>query len=534
MSTSAQLKILLDGASGFYFDDKDKKMLKEVDTYLKRHDKALFDDLTDGKGLKPGKNYPPALTAGASEAAQAERQLKLGRLCTCLEGLVESKDAKGMALAKNLFEAARYPDGESANSRLSRAQVESRLYAAYAPAHEKDKDAATLVGSAMLKKHPASLEPGFRTLGAQEQLAAISAKNLEGLSSDIGKYQKLFAADSKLAAYDELVAVASQDVWKRYGGGLATHATNGDISGHILPTADRHAIQDFAKSLTGDASRAAKVTHTSETNTQHLATHDYAFFNVYPQTNDALKSQMLGATRYLRETPEVASSAMAAKAQSFTFGLGEFTGPERLSVITLRDPVYPAGGTTSAEAKKRMEGADGFATYGGAEPSAGQAKRRFGTEVDEYDTASRLFTGQDAREALTKNVHLGLYKTFYGLRKECEADPSSVEKQEKERRFFDRVKDAVEGPREIKDNSGSSRTESAKECAERQDKAALGLIKLYQYPQLMVSGPVDVSRAEKFTPTQGLERAPTVAQVMPAETQTAQVGNEQTRRALTQ
>lgn len=533
MSKSAQLKVLLDGASGFYFSDK--KVVGDVQNYLKKNDPDLLKQLLPDKDreLKIGKNYPAALSDSASGEEREARQVKLAKLSERLTAMVEAKAQGGEALARNIFASARFPDGNG-DGKLSRDQVEAKLYAAYAPAHDKDKDAATLVGSPMLKGHPASLDPGFKKLGAQEQLGAISAKNLEGLTSEVGKYQKLFAADSKLEAYDKLVADASQDVWKRYGGGLATHATNGDISGHILPTADRHAIQNFAKGLTGDVSHPAKVTHTSVTNTQHLATHDYAFFNVYPQTNDALKSEMLGATRYLRNTPEDASSAMAAKAQSFTFGLGEFTGPERLSVITLRDPVYPAGGTTAADARKRMEGADGFASYGGAEPAAGKAKRQFGTEVDEYDTGSRLFTGEHTREALTKNVHLGLYKTFYGLRKDVEADPSSVEKQDKERRFFDRVKDAVEGPRELRDDSGSSRTESAKECSERQDKAALALIKLYQYPQLMVSGPVDISRAEKFTPTQGLERAPTVAQVMPAETQTHQVGTEQTRRALTQ
>lgn len=532
MSTGAQLKILLDGSSGFYFDDKDKKMLKEVDAYLKQHDSALFGDLSGGKGLKPGKNYPPALMAGASEAAQAERQLKLDKLCTCVEGMVESKGAKGVALARNVFEAARFPDGEAPGNKLSRAQVESRLYAAYAPAHDKDADARTLVGSPMLKGHPASLAAGFAKLGPQEQLGAISANNLAGLNLEIDKYQRLFAQDPKMKEYDEWTLRVAKNVEGRYGGGLATHATNGDIARHILPTADRHAIQDFAKGLTGDASRAAKVTHTSETNTQHLATHDYAFFNVYPQTNDALKREMLGATRYLRETPEVASSTMAAKAQSFIFGLGDFTAPERLSVMTLRDPVYPAGGTTAEDARRRMQGADGFASYGGAEPSAGRAKRHFGTEVDEYNTASRLFVGQDAHAALTKNFQLGLYKTFYGLRKDVETDPGSIEKQDKERKFFDRVKDVLEGPREIRKDGQTPRMETVLECEDRQDRAALALIKLYQYPQLMVSGPVDISRAEKFTPTQGLERAPTVAQVAPAETQ-VQVGNEQTRRAIT-
>lgn len=547
MSTGAQLKVLLDGSSGFYFGDK--KVVSDINNYLKKNDPDLLKQLLPDrdKELKIGRNYPAALLDGASEADRDARQVKLAKLSERLSGMVEAKAHGGEALAKNLFAAARFPDGDS-DGKLTRGQVESKLYAAYAPAHNPDTDAATLVASPMLKGHPATREPGFKKLGAQEQLTAISAKNLEGLASELDKYQKLFAADPKLATYDKLVGAASEDVWKRYGGGLATHATNGDIASHILPTADRHAIQGFAKGLTGDTSRAAKVTHTSDTNTQHLATHDYAFFNVYPQTNDALKREMLGATRYLRETPEVASSAMAAKAQSFTFGLGDFTAPERLSVMTLRDPVYPAGGTTAADARKRMEGADGFATYGGAEPSAGKAKRHFGAEVDEYETSSRLFAGQDAKKALTMNVHVGLYKTYYGLYQDVLAnsskDPtSSGTSQEGEaarekrleqakgklERFSHLVNDITAGPRPKTDGQ----METAEDCSHRQDKAALAAIKLYQYPQLMVSGPVDISRAEKFTPTQGLERAPTVAQVAPAETQ-VQAGNEQTRRAITQ
>lgn len=547
MSTSAQLKVLLDGSSGFYFSDK--KVVSDINNYLKKNDPDLLRQLLPDRDreLKIGRNYPAALLDGASEADRDARQVKLAKLSERLSGMVEAKAHGGEALAKNIFAAARFPDGDS-DGKLTRGQVESKLYAAYAPAHNPEADAATLVASPMLKGHPATREPGFKKLGAQEQLTAISAKNLEGLASELDKYQKLFAADPKLATYDKLVGAASEDVWKRYGGGLATHATNGDIASHILPTADRHAIQGFAKGLTGDTTRAAKVTHTSDTNTQHLATHDYAFFNVYPQTNDALKREMLGATRYLRETPEVASSAMAAKAQSFTFGLGDFTAPERLSVMTLRDPVYPAGGTTAADAGKRMEGADGFATYGGAEPSAGKAKRHFGTEVDEYETSSRLFAGQDAKKALTMNVHVGLYKTYYGLYQDVLAnsskDPaSSGASQEGEaarekkleqakgklERFSHLVNDITAGPRPKTDGQ----METAEDCSHRQDKAALAAIKLYQYPQLMVSGPVDISRAEKFTPSQGLERAPTVAQVAPAETQ-VQAGNEQTRRAITQ
>ncbi|MGH8081171.1 MAG: hypothetical protein ACREP7_11380 [Lysobacter sp.] len=534
MSTGAKTTVLMQGASGLYFSDK--TVAKDVNDYLAKHDKALLAELVaPGKKLEASRNYPASLPKNPSEADLDKARGTMDRFSACIAGMIDERDAvarpkpgkSGTALAQAVLTAANLP-GSPSNQAISRDAVEARLYAGHAPAHDPGQDAATLVASPMLARHPArGGTPGeiatFKALPAREQLEAISASNLQDLRNGVDGYQRRFAtASENLRDYDELIGKACQKVDERYRGGLVTHATNGNISGSILPTADRHAIQDFSKSLTSDVSHSGKVTHTSETNTQHIATHDFVFFNVYPQTNDEMKRNLLSATRYLRETPEDANSPISPNAQSLTYGLKGFTGSssERFTVMTLRDPVYPAGGTTSADAKKRMEGAGEFATYGGGEPAPGLARRRFGAEVDEYDTSRRLFVGRDAPEALTRNVQLGLYKTFYGLHAENEGRPRAADWHDtKEGRFFTQVKDMVDGPR-------LDKGESVQACAKRQDEATMAVLKMYQYPQLMVSGPVAVKDAvEVFRPTQGVaQQAPAVDQVAPTETQNQTTG----------
>ncbi|MBX9400894.1 hypothetical protein K4L06_06180 [Lysobacter sp. BMK333-48F3] len=500
MTIDSKLRIVMNESSGLYFSDKDKKLAGEIGKYLKQADPPLFSALAGkDKELKPGRNYPPLSGRPGADGRDADVCNRLSdRLCEMVASRSERSSAPpgaAMELAKGIFNASRFPDGAAANAKLSRDQVESVLYSSYAPRPDVSAVAETFLSSRMLQDHPANRARDATDLSPVERLQRISSHNLAEIRDEISVYRAKFASDDRLRQYNPLIARAIASTQARYEDGLASHASNTRINGAILPTSDRQDIQCFAQSLTGDARRAAKVTHTSETNTQHLATHDFAFFNVYPRTNDQLKAELLSATRYLREKPEVSDSPVSASAQSFTFKLKDLTR-EPLTVVALRDPVYPAGGPTAAEARHRLEGRDGLATYHGSDPAAGSAKRMFGTETDHYRTPHRLFTGSDAQQALTAHVQLGLYKSFYGLHQagaqERHADPT----QSREYRLFRLVADVSAERRE---------SETAQECAVRQDKAALSLTKLFQYPQLMVAGPVATQQAERFVPTQAAD-----------------------------
>lgn len=355
---------------------------------------------------------------------------------------------------------------------LTRDSIKAELTGRYTPVHDRDTDSATLLGSQMLRLRPEAVEADKTNY---QRLQTLSAKNLSDLDANLADMKGKDGMD----AYKPLIDTFMHDVRERYAGGIATHATNNPVEGHISPTADRIAIDRFASAVSGDRSVAPKMSHTSETNTQHLQTHDLVFFNVYPQTNAAMKQEQMQSTRYLREKPEVAGSPYAAGGQSFSFPMSSLVRDNgQLQVMTLRDPVYPCGGTTGADAKRRLE-QGGVFTVGGADQPPGTAVRTIGNTVDRYETQANLFAGGDIYPALTRNVELGLYKTFHGLHEACKGHAEDPREQQ----FFSRIKDATEAVGPAK------------------DKQVMDVIKMYQYPQLMVSGSVPVLGAEVYRPS---------------------------------
>lgn len=355
---------------------------------------------------------------------------------------------------------------------LTRESVKTDLTGRHTPVHDRNTDSATLLGSQMLRHRPEVVEPDKTSY---QRLETLSAKNLSTLDGKIADMK----GKEGMQAYQPLIDTFMEDVRKRYLGAIATHATNNPIEGHISPTADRIAIDKFASAVSGERGVSQKISHTSATNTQHLQTHDLVFFNVYPQTNAQMKEDQMKSTRYLREQPEVAGSPYAAGGQSFSFPMSSLVRDNgQLQVMTLRDPVYPSGGTTGADAKRRLE-QGGVFTVGGADQPPGTAARTIGNLVDRYETQENLFAGRDIYPALTRNVELGLYQTFHGLHEACKGHAEDTREQQ----FFTRIKDANEAVGPAK------------------DQRVMDVIKMYQYPQLMVSGSVPVLGADVYRPT---------------------------------
>ncbi|BAV97082.1 hypothetical protein [Lysobacter enzymogenes] len=504
MSTGTQLKVVMQDAQGFYFSgDKAAKKeneatVKWLNTLLKNED--YYGELCGSKGkLAVGFNFPPKEVA--PERAKEIMSRAYDRIGN---GVDELRSENQMKTAGALMR------GTVVEHPLNRDRVEEKLYAGYARPHDPEQDAKTLLASPMLAGHPARSAEGFDKLSSVGKLEAISHSNLQEMRGEIARYKELHAANGLADTFGKKIDTFVADVGERYAQGMASHASNRPIAGHILATSDREQVQDFAQALTNNKSQPQSVSHTSEYNTRYLKSHDFAFFNVYPATNPEMQKQMLSSTRYLCEKPEIAGSAIAKDAQSFSFNLPGLVnqtqdGAQRLTLLTLRDPVRPTHGGSDDEVRARMEGKEGLASYGGGTPAMGTATRKFGTETDSYDSARRVFVKGDSLEALKANVELGLYKAAYGLSKgEKSVDPT----QNKDYKLYGML------------NEATALGESP-----AKDRATMQLVKLFQYPQLMVSGPVSVQGVEPFRPGQ------TQATQLTAETSAPSVSATQTNQA---
>ncbi len=367
----------------------------------------------------------------------------------------------------------------SAPLSLDRDKVTAALTGNHRPAHDLERDAANFLASPLLSGRTELLGPG----SAREKLQSLSHNNLEAINAGIERYR----GHETLGRYSAVIDKFMADVEQRYANGTATHATNNKVEGSIACTNDRKTIEAAAIELSGDRKASQKLSHTAATNTNQLETHDFVFFNVYPKTHEDLQKEQLLSTRYLRENPEVKGSPIAADARSFTFPIDQLADKDgKLSIVALRDPVYPVGGTATEDARKRMEHG-GFSTYVDKAHGPGTAERKFGELVDRYETHRNLFVGADIEKALVANVQHGLYKTFDGLH--TAAQKNGADQREED--FFRKLHGINEMP-EGKDK----------------DRATGDIIKMYQYPQLLVSGSVAVKDAQLFQPGQQLTRAP--------------------------
>lgn len=357
--------------------------------------------------------------------------------------------------------------------RLDRNQISQTLTGRLAPQHDPENDAAAILKSPMFESRLKELDHEKTWV---KKIERLSGNNLAAMQEDISKYKK----DPEMARFSELIDNFMRDVDRRYEEGIVTHATNNKVEDRLYCTSDRMIIDGISKSISGDNRSSEKLSHTAQTNANQIQTHDYVFFNIYPKTNPEIENRMMLSTRYLREKPEVQGSPYAADGRSFSFGLTAFmernaTPP---TLVALRDPVYPAGGTNSDDARKRMEHGN-VATYIDC-LDKGVAKRKFGDVLDVYETHRNVFAGRDIAFALRMNVELGLYKTFHGL---YQADKKSLN-SDSAREFYVTLDAAVK----------------AKDSPEK-DRMVMDIIKIYQYPQLLVSGSVSVEEAALFRPS---------------------------------
>lgn len=419
----------------------------------------------------PDKNSARIISKAAGVTFNHGKNYRIADHESSLREVLSDESTPGARLARTELRAAL-----CSSLKLDRDKIKLELTGTHAPAHTKDDDAAKMLASPMLMLHRIeATSAGSKPAEKHQALTDLSAKNLAEMHREIERHKQMPHMAGCQKMIDQFVA----DVRTRYEAGVATHGTNNKIEGQIHCTADRERIEDFAVGFTGDKSAAKKMTHTSATNTQHLHTHEMVFFNVYPSTNPDMLAKQQATSRYLRVTPEVPSSAYSENARSFALPMsGLMASGDRLQVMTLRDPVYPSGGTTEAQAKSRME-QGGYATVASGAQPPGTALRKFGNEEDRYLTHQNLFVGANIGPALVGNVELGLYKTFNGLQAAAQGNPAD----DRCRRFFDQVQAANNA-------TGADK-----------DQRVMDVIKLYQYPQLMIAGSVDVRGVTPYVPT---------------------------------
>lgn len=420
------------------------------------------------------------------------------------DALIQVLDADGKA-AKQLLGAMRD------HLKLDKDTASTVLLAGHHSIPDAERVATALLDSPLLR--------GVERKGdtATAQLRSLSADNLAryDLYIDTLKARMTAGADAKGPSRAvETIGKVADEVARRYTEGSYAHASNRRIEGHILTANDRREIERYAMKV-GNSQREEKTNHTAGTNVDQFASHDFVFLNVYPKTNPQHLSETLKATRYLRETPELPTSPYAADAQSFVYGHAHFFGREdgRLVVATMRDPVYPAGGK-DADDKVLARVGQGIGKY--VSHTQGEVRRTIGTLRDDYRTHENVFVGDDIPKALRKNVELGLYKAYVGLSEQRKANPSDTEVQTSIDTLTQTIKAAT-----------------ATADSPEKDRAIGQLVKMFQYPQLMVSGSVptrDVD-AQVFRVNDGLKQS---VQPVAQPVQEAQLahGEGQRRAAL--
>lgn len=459
--TGDAYRVLLSQYAGQHFYVLDKKTATALNSAVD----AINKDLPPGEKL--GKN---PFTAGKNhEIGIGKKDPKtIGVPEDTLHAILARSDKSSKALMDTFM---------SPPLKLDREAVASALTGRYMPAHDANHDAQAILQSPLFSARREAQLPGR----SRENLEALSHNNLEAIGRQISAYKQ----DEDVAPYTKIIDKFMHEVAARYEHAGATHATNKAITGCISCTADRQDIEQLAIELTGTKTAGPKLTHTSATNTAQIETHGFVFFNIYPQTGLEVQKEHQLSTRYLLEKPEIKGSPYAADARSFTLPVDTLVGGgEKLTVVTLRDPVYPAGGTSEADVKKRME-QTGISTCTRTSPDVGTAHRHLGTLEDIYRTHENVFVGTDIKPALVANVALGLQKTFKGLHMQDGPDKRS---DGQAYNFYRRLDDTL-----------------AMENGPAKDRAVMGVIKLYQYPQLLVSGAVSVQGIEPFRPLAQLQ-----------------------------
>jgi hypothetical protein len=508
MPPDQALRLLLSDCESIRFSDK--TAAAAVNARLSPEERT---QISGGKPLTKDNNYPKDGSPEGSIELLRERMV---------QAVQAAKDKDKEGLARDLLASARFP---APNTTLTKELIEHKLCRSIQPAERNDADAGRLADSPVFAEHPMfkarGTEPAavtreeFAGYTGEQKLDAISRQNLQGMRDEIRQLKAEFQADAGLRTYLPAVEKTREAVAERYSGAIVAHASNRHIEGQLLCTRDRQDIQATCATLSGSREKMDKATNTAAMNTNHLDSHDFVFFNVYPKMGQELTNSMLNSTRYLKTDPGLARSAIAPDAQSFVMGLDALAKPGRVCAIALRDPAYPCGGTDDDQARARLAGGSQHFGRDGVSSVTSQSQcnfsRRFGAVEDRYNTSERVFSGKHIQEALAANVELGVLRAYKGLHQDQAAKPAPTTPDESPLyRFQKTVHTAT--------TVGASETP---EQTEQRDKAMLALIKLYQYPQLMVSGPVQLQDAQVHQPKGAVAWQDSQAAAQPEQQQEA-------------
>jgi hypothetical protein len=260
---------------------------------------------------------------------------------------------------------------------------------------------------------------------------------------------------------------------------IVAHASKNKIDDRINSTANRQKASAFVRGLSGN-NKVSKLTNTNDMNTKHFNSHNFTFHNIYPNyKSEDYKNEVLKNTRFVKENYALPESEISSSAHTYFSDFEQLFTSDENTVVTLRDPVYPSGGKSVQESKKRIE-KDGFVEL--LSSNQGEYKFKIGdNKPNEYKTRHNIFAGkEDIEYALSHNVLEGL------LRLAVYSTDENAEKLDKS------LGEAIEAYE-------SYLASKTKETAKTLDMKVDRIIKYFQYPQLLHSNFVKVSEDPRNT-----------------------------------
>jgi len=240
-------------------------------------------------------------------------------------------------------------------------------------------------------------------------------------------------------------------------------------------------MNEFNKTLSFQTGGASFNSRTGSMNESFLSAHPFIFFNVAINVASAADHKGLFlASRYLYATvADRKNKKMADDASTYVLDYAFLKDRPSTLMMTLRDPVRPIedkpeivekfrtaletvfGGAFSSEiAGKQVDG--GFRRFLTGGSSNGRFKAVIGNEPYSYYTYDNLFVNDDILPALSLNVEREIWRL---MKNGSPAERVVI----------------LNKLREVLTLTGLA-----------QETAIIAITKLFQYPQLMVSGSVDL------------------------------------------
>ncbi|NEQ84264.1 MAG: hypothetical protein F6K26_30050 [Moorea sp. SIO2I5] len=309
-----------------------------------------------------------------------------------------------------------------------------------------------------------------------EQLKKISKNNIkkiedeiQKINDDLDKYQR----GDQTGIQDTLNEI-KKILTQKYKNPIVAHASKNRIIGQINSTTNRKKLSEFKQKVTQEQNSDSRkeYSNTGEMNEAQFKSHDFVFLNIYPESSEKKDMRdVLSKSRFLRENYAQSESPYARDASTYVYDLDQVLKETGQVVAVLRDPVYPSGGKTTEERQKRIGMSPhrfvGSSREGEYKYAIGKTDSKDNTYI--YQTRQNIFEGEDINNALSKNVLRGIYRILL------------VEQKQETNEFLMRLEKITQY-----------------QDKETQYQEIEKLTKMFQYPQLMVSGALTTKIAKEY------------------------------------